>query len=497
MPENQTFKPSKLGVLPVTIVLSIFAIFMGLPALIVSPLSGLLIVGFIVIILFFVYLSIKLTSYELHADGLFIRRGIIAKKQILLLYTQIQDVTEYRDLWGRIAGLKALQIKTMTASSALAGNINNLTEADADALKQLLLQQVNSRSKKASQKNVSSNNNYNMGAEQDEKASNPYPTNFYKIGLIYVFVCISIALIILVFVKPSTHNLEIAFDLIWIIIIIMSVPIRYFIQQFTFKYWIGNNTITIKSGLINTQKTSIEYEKVQDFIITQGILQRIVGLANIHLETGSAIIYATSDDKHQRPNYEICELKLEDARALSDKIMKKTGINYIPSNKPLVQEIPLNQKKVIKKTISGLIGLFIISVIIFVIAWITISGSDNSSQAKLMNILIWVAIIFIALAILMLIYQKLYYDRYYYDQSKNTLTIRKGVIGRKQIFLSFEKIQNVFMDQDLLDRAFGLYDVHVSTVGQGSIRMCHIDGLTKENADKMKAVLLKQVKANN
>jgi membrane protein YdbS with pleckstrin-like domain len=90
----------------------------------------------------------------------------------------------------------------------------------------------------------------------------------------------------------------------------------------------------------------------------------------------------------------------------------------------------------------------------------------------------------------------MYYDRYYYDWSINTLTIRKGIIRRKQIYLPFEKVQNVFKDQDLLDRIFGLYDVHLSTVGNGSIDMCHIDGLTKENSDKMVIVLLRQIKEN-
>jgi putative membrane protein len=110
--------------------------------------------------------------------------------------------------------------------------------------------------------------------------------------------------------------------------------------------------------------------------------------------------------------------------------------------------------------------------------------------------LLWLTIIFIIHVVWTVLYQKMYYDRYYYDWSQDTMTIKKGVIDIQQIFLPFEEIQNVFLNQDLLDRIFGIYDIHVSTAGRASVILCHIDGLSRENADKLLPILLAQVKKN-
>lgn len=482
VPENKVYNPSYLGLLPNIIPL-------GIISLVFFPFMMVTIPIFIIM-----YLSIKVTSYELREDGLFIKKGIIAKKQILLLYTQIQDVTEYQGLWDQIIGLKKLQIKTMTKTSALAGNLSRLTDKDADELKQGLMQRVNDRSQQ-NKGAVKTTAKYDIKNEQDEKATNPYPLHFIRIGIIYAIFLI-IIVIVLGILAAKIQDSETRLNIIMWIIILMSVPIKFLIDQYTFKYWVSENTITIKSGWINTQKTSIEYDKVQDVVLLQGIFQRILGLANIHIETGSATLVAANQEDKRVPNYTILHLRLSDAKILTDKIMKKAGMNYTPQAKPLVEQIPLSGKKVMKKTISGLIGLLIVVGIGIAILWILASRNEIMPMEIFNKIMIWTGIVGAILTIWTVIYQKMYYDRYFYDWSKDTLTIKKGVIGRQQIFLRFDRIQNVFRDQDILDRIFDIYDVHVSTVGDSSVNMCHIDGLTKDNSDRMLAVLMRQVKAN-
>ena len=49
------------------------------------------------------------------------------------------------------------------------------------------------------------------------------------------------------------------------------------------------------------------------------------------------------------------------------------------------------------------------------------------------------------------------------------------------------------MDQNLLDRFFGLYDVHLSSATASSGMEAKIDGVEKEAADGLRAMLLKKV----
>jgi len=49
------------------------------------------------------------------------------------------------------------------------------------------------------------------------------------------------------------------------------------------------------------------------------------------------------------------------------------------------------------------------------------------------------------------------------------------------------------VDQDLLDRIFGLYDVHLSSATISSGMEAHIDGLEKQAAEGLRNILLQTV----
>jgi membrane protein YdbS with pleckstrin-like domain len=452
------------------------------------------------LIVLFSFLSIKMTSYEVRPDGLFIRKGVIAKSQTLLLYSQIQDVSEFQGLWGKIVGLKTLQLQTMTTSSQSAGSLANLTDTDADELRNRLLDAINRKSTAKAQSKESvklESIQQDIEEQQDESRANPYPLHYLRLALITAFGCIIIIvlLVVLFIASLKSDEFEHLSDIVIWIIFAFFVPIGMLINQFTFKYWLGKNTVTIKSGWINTRKTSIEYEKVQDFIIVRGPVARLLGLATVRLETGSAMFLQNNNNQRKVPNYSIPVLSKNDAEAVSEHLITKMGISYSPNKTPLVEYAPLSTKKVIKKTMLSSLVFFILMIITIMIAFM-FRSSSNGSDALSNTVIIIAVSVFALLLLLIYIYQRMYLACYYYDTSKDTLTIRKGVIFRQGIYLPYRKIQNVFMDQDLLDRIFGLYDVHLSTVGRGSIWLCHIDGLNKENADKLVKVLLDSVKAN-
>lgn len=82
---------------------------------------------------------------------------------------------------------------------------------------------------------------------------------------------------------------------------------------------------------------------------------------------------------------------------------------------------------------------------------------------------------------------------YFYNADNQTISIKKGVFSKNEITLPFKRLQDVYVDQDILDRIFSLYDVHVSSATATSATLSHIDGLNKENAEKVKTILLKKI----
>lgn len=91
------------------------------------------------------------------------------------------------------------------------------------------------------------------------------------------------------------------------------------------------------------------------------------------------------------------------------------------------------------------------------------------------------------------LYEYLYYKFYYYYFEIDKAEIRKGVVAVATGHVRYVRIQNIFVDQDILDRIFGLYDVHYETAGETSGFYSHVDGLNKENADKLIAFLNERV----
>ena len=168
--------------------------------------------------------------------------------------------------------------------------------------------------------------------------------------------------------------------------------------------------------------------------------------------------------------------------------IKKTKDNSImPDKFTTIQQYPLEQRKVVKKTISALfiwLTIFLVVLVLHSFFWETFR-----------LYLLIIDIIFILILIAEPIYQYYYYKKYFYDVRTDFLVIRKGVIMVRETILNYDKIQDVYMDQDILDRVFGLHDVHVSTATAMSGYEAHIDGVNQNNALAIKEQILEKIRS--
>ena len=160
----------------------------------------------------------------------------------------------------------------------------------------------------------------------------------------------------------------------------------------------------------------------------------------------------------------------------------------------LVEQYPLESTKPLKKTISGIFGLLLI-VIFFSIG--IFFNWKQSSGIGMGNLTIIAVIFLILFIVLKYVYEVFYMKYYFYDATKTELVIKKGVFSRNEITLPFNRIQDIYIDQDILDRIFGLYDVHVSSATIASAFLSHIDGVNKANSEELKKFLLKKVGRKN
>lgn len=152
---------------------------------------------------------------------------------------------------------------------------------------------------------------------------------------------------------------------------------------------------------------------------------------------------------------------------------------------PTIKQYPLERTKILKKFIVAMIGWTIVFAIV-VIATLLFS--------KMSVFLLIEILAFIALGVVYWWYETQYYNKYYYDIREDFLIIKKGVFAPRETTLPYEKLQDVYLDQDLFDRLFNLWDLHVSTATFLSGWEAHIDGVTIQNGETMKKIILDKIK---
>ncbi|MDD5259565.1 MAG: PH domain-containing protein [bacterium] len=155
---------------------------------------------------------------------------------------------------------------------------------------------------------------------------------------------------------------------------------------------------------------------------------------------------------------------------------------------------PLSTKKIIKKTVSSLFAFVMLYFAILIIATILFVGGVQNFKTPAFSFFTIVMTLLMLLAVFIsYMYQKWYFSVYFYDLGNDYICIRKGPITPQEINIPYERIQDIYIDQDLLDRFFGLYDVHLSSATISSGIEAHIDGVEKEAADGLRVILLRTV----
>lgn len=163
---------------------------------------------------------------------------------------------------------------------------------------------------------------------------------------------------------------------------------------------------------------------------------------------------------------------------------------------PLRKRVPLQLRKVLKKTFGSLVQLTIGWLFLSFPVWGVLWGGWMKNPEIMGNPTLltagWV-LLFILLFIARCAYQYLYYLTYYYDIDEKNLIIRKGVVTKREMILPFAKVTDVSVDQDVMDVMLGLYDVHFSTPTVDSGQFAHIDGLNRRGAQEVRQMILDMI----
>lgn len=162
---------------------------------------------------------------------------------------------------------------------------------------------------------------------------------------------------------------------------------------------------------------------------------------------------------------------------------------------------PLSRKKFLKKSfVTILTFIIILSCIIVLPALFRFAFHSNfsdvvsSSANSVASVGMIIAAIIAALVVVLEVsYQYWYFKSYYYNLGEDVIVIRKNPITPSEVSLPYDKLHDVYLDQDFLDRILKIYDLHISSATAMSGAAAHIDGLDLDNATKLKELILSRM----
>jgi membrane protein YdbS with pleckstrin-like domain len=165
--------------------------------------------------------------------------------------------------------------------------------------------------------------------------------------------------------------------------------------------------------------------------------------------------------------------------------------------KPLRSVIPLRKRKILKYTFRRVSKLVLTGIVIIAaLLWLFESGIISGSSPELSDrILAWGAAIVVLAGALRMVRETLHFLTYFYDIQGGNILIRKGIITKHEVILPFSRVTDVWVDQDFWDAMLGLYDIHLATPTQESMRAAHINGLDRRGAQKLRELLLNKIAA--
>ena len=173
----------------------------------------------------------------------------------------------------------------------------------------------------------------------------------------------------------------------------------------------------------------------------------------------------------------------------------------MPVRQPLRVSVPIQRRKILKSSLHGIFAVLLIWSVLTAAALglARLNGETRSIfELVLASRLVgaWIALLVIGVAWKMS-QPFLYYVSYFYDIDGPNFVIRKGIVAKREVTLPFSRITDVYLDQDVLDVMFGLYDLHISTPTAESGRFAHIDGLDRRGATQLKELVLARIQQDD
>ncbi|MGY3053420.1 putative membrane protein [Pedobacter sp. UYEF25] len=314
--------------------------------------------------------------------------------------------------------------------------------------------------------------------------------------------------IIFIVKSPGIYIAYVFFGLV--IILIISLVFAYFSYlRFTFYLNEINREFVVEKGIFNRDNLVIPIEKIQQVNITQDILQKIIGVYGLKIDTASA----NGEEVHIRAITEYAAISLKDHLLVAKKKVGAeqtiAAIENLVQSKPLVEISNATLLKVGLTSHYERSLLLLLSFVYFVwyeanhlIDAFNLDKDRLEATAKgFLGVLSAFILAVIFLLVLLVINLVRTFYRYFELQisiKNDNLLISSGFIAKKNTILDPNKVQIASYSQNYFQRKLGLVNLIIKQPHfgganqkdglQGSV--IHLPGCSPTEKDELMQLIL-------
>jgi putative membrane protein len=253
------------------------------------------------------------------------------------------------------------------------------------------------------------------------------------------------------------------------VLVVVSV-----LQYFTYRYAIGRDAITIRSGWLQRSRREIPFARIHNVGLQQSVLHRVFGVAEVRLESAGGA----------KPEAEMRVLKLEDALALEALVRRRGQVasgEAVRAEGEVLLQLPPGE--IVRLGLISNRGLLLVGGALAAtsqvsprllgnlvegwaeqaMGWASNNGAHWSNYA-----LAGASLVLLAIAVLRLLSVLLALLQYYgftLSEHGRRLTVERGLLARWRNAAARRRIQAWTLSEGWLHRRFRRRSLSVDTAG--------------------------------
>lgn len=334
-----------------------------------------------------------------------------------------------------------------------------------------------------------------------------YINQIYKT---FKFTWILVFLVLKDFSKIQAVGL--AYFYIGLFLLLSLLLIRAFLVYKNFLFKINKEHFILKQGILKKTNTSIPFHRIQNINFKQNLIQQIIGVFEVSIETAGS----------SKTEISIKALSLEKAKALKEFIAKNATIDkeniLKEETKPLVR-VGVKELVKVSFTENHLQNLFLFLLLVFGLFsqlqqifdsagktenfdGFIINNTNNFSANIFVTFVLLIVLIVIALLSSFVRVFLIHFNLIAYLK-KDAFEINQGLFTKKSIVLKKQKVQNITVSTNPLKRFIGISYITFKQAVSGKTnnkkkdKLIRIVGCKHEHIVAIKTSLFKYSEVEN